>query len=101
MVVDDGSPDNTKSVVEKYGQDTRVRYVWQPNQEANAARNKGAAVGKGQYICFLDDDDYFLENHLETLACYIQNNNYPEGMVRTGTWQKRGEQKREKTTRIL
>lgn len=66
IVVDDGSTDNTKTVVEGMN-DIRVKYFWQKNAERSAARNTGARLAQGTYICFLDSDDKFLPNHLETL----------------------------------
>jgi glycosyltransferase involved in cell wall biosynthesis len=64
IIVDDGSTDNTKAVVEKF-QDERIRYIYQENQERSAARNNGINQAKGTFICFLDSDDYFLEKKLE------------------------------------
>lgn len=80
IVVDDGSEDNTQELVRRYrGQ---VRYVRQENQGQGAARNKGLAIAKGDYIAFLDADDYwkpeFLENCLEFLG-------HHEGVVAVST----------------
>lgn len=63
IVVDDGSTDNTKQVVEAYN-DTRIRYIYQQNAERSAARNNGIDNANGVYVCFIDSDDYFLPNHL-------------------------------------
>lgn len=64
LIVDDGSTDNTKQVVEAYN-DPRIRYIYQKNAERSAARNNGIDNARGQYICFIDSDDYYLVNHLE------------------------------------
>jgi glycosyltransferase involved in cell wall biosynthesis len=64
IIVDDGSTDDTKTVVENF-QEERIRYIYQENQERSAARNNGIKQAKGSYICFLDSDDYFLEKKLE------------------------------------
>jgi glycosyltransferase involved in cell wall biosynthesis len=66
IIVDDGSTDDTKAVVEKF-QDERIRYVYQENQERSAARNNGINQAKGTFICFLDSDDYFLKDKLTNL----------------------------------
>ena len=66
IVVDDGSLDNTKEVVEAFD-DPRIQYVYQENAERSAARNNGIGLAKGQYIGFLDSDDQFHEKHLEGL----------------------------------
>jgi len=64
IIVDDGSIDGTSVLISTYT-DLRIRYHYQENQERSAARNNGIAIAKGTYICFLDSDDYFLENHLQ------------------------------------
>ncbi len=70
IIVDDGSTDDTKAVVEKF-QDERIRYIYQENQERSAARNNGINQAKGSYICFLDSDDYFLKDKLANLATLL------------------------------
>ena len=70
IVVDDGSSDNTKEVVEAFD-DPRIQYVYQENAERSAARNNGIGLAKGQYIGFLDSDDQFHEKHLEGLCRVI------------------------------
>lgn len=66
IIVDDGSTDDTKDVVAGFLSDVRIRYIWQANQERSVARNNGISLSKGEYICFLDSDDYYLPNHLST-----------------------------------
>lgn len=56
IVVDDGSTDRTAEVVKSYGE--RVRYVYQDNAERSAARNNGLRCATGEYVSFLDADDY-------------------------------------------
>jgi glycosyltransferase involved in cell wall biosynthesis len=63
VVVDDGSTDNTRSVVSIYS--NKVRYVYQENRGVSAARNAGMALAKGEYIAFLDADDRWLPTKLE------------------------------------
>lgn len=70
VIVDDGSTDNTKQFISTYT-DVRVRYIYQQNAERSAARNNGIDNSKGQYICFIDSDDYFLPNHLEVFYSNI------------------------------
>jgi glycosyltransferase involved in cell wall biosynthesis len=62
IVVDDGSSDRTPKIVEIYGD--CLRYFQQKNQGVAAARNKGLEVATGEYISFLDQDDYFLPEKL-------------------------------------
>ena len=74
VVVDDGSSDNTKEIVENYcHKDARIKYVYQENAERCVARNNGILHANGEYICFLDSDDYYLPNRLELLAIAIAN----------------------------
>jgi glycosyltransferase involved in cell wall biosynthesis len=73
LVVDDGSTDNTKQVVEAYN-DSRIRYIYQENAERSAARNNGIDNAKGEYVCFIDSDDYYFDNHLQTFDEEIKNN---------------------------
>lgn len=63
LVVDDGSKDNTRSMVEPYL--SKVRYLYQNNQGVSAARNKGIKESSGEYIAFLDSDDYWAPEKLE------------------------------------
>lgn len=76
VVVDDGSTDNTRQVVESFP-DTRIKYVFQKNQERSTARNKGVQHAVGQYICFLDSDDYFLPERLQHLHDYLSVQKFP------------------------
>jgi glycosyltransferase involved in cell wall biosynthesis len=71
IVVDDGSTDGTPELMEeRYGGDGRVRYVRQPNQGTNIARNHGLALARGELVALLDSDDTFLPHKLEIqIAC--------------------------------
>lgn len=95
VIVDDGSTDETRSIVAPYLGDARIRYHFQENKELNGARNTGIDLASGTYICFLDDDDYYLDNHLGVLADFIERNDAPKGLIRTGTYYKRGEKMEE------
>ena len=72
IIVDDGSTDNTKEIV-KNTADPRITYIYQENSERSAARNNGINNSRGRWICFLDSDDAFKENHLMTLFENIEN----------------------------
>ncbi len=82
VVVDDGSTDSTKEVVTRYN-DPRILYVYQKNAERSAARNNGINHSTGNYICFLDSDDFFLAEHLQGLAKFISENSIGEALVFT------------------
>ncbi|MBR2529033.1 MAG: glycosyltransferase [Blautia sp.] len=60
ICVDDGSTDDTYQILQEYEKkDSRVRAVTQANAGAGAARNNGMKLAKGQYLAFLDADDFF------------------------------------------
>ena len=74
IVVDDGSWDDTRSKVAALEQELlpiRMTVANQPNQGAGAARNRGIALAKGAYVAFLDADDEWLPNKLETSLAKI------------------------------
>ena len=72
IVVDDGSTDNTRYVALQY---EMVTYIFQPNAGLAAARNKGIDFSKGQFIVFLDADDWLCTSALQiNLKKIIKNN---------------------------
>lgn len=80
IVVDDGSTDNTREVVESY--DPRVRYIRQANAGAATARNTGLRVARGEFLALLDSDDEWFPWKLEAQLRVLDR--YPEvGMVWT------------------
>ncbi|HEX8912571.1 MAG TPA: glycosyltransferase family A protein [Humisphaera sp.] len=81
IVVNDGSPDDTREVVRPLANAGRVRYVEQPNRGQSAARNRGLAMARGEFVAFLDDDDLWpadklawqvaaLRGRPDAVACY-------------------------------
>lgn len=64
VVVDDGSTDDTRHVISPY-QD-RIVYIYQENQGVSAARNKGLEIASGDFVAFLDADDYLTPDAVET-----------------------------------
>jgi len=63
IVVDDGSTDDTRAVVARY--EPGVRYLWQPNAERGAARNRGWRLAQGEFVAFLDSDDLWRPDKLQ------------------------------------
>jgi glycosyltransferase involved in cell wall biosynthesis len=71
IVVDDGSPDDTREVVSRY---PGVRYMRQENQGLASARNTGFKQSKGEYVVFLDADDHLTPNAIEShLSCFAEH----------------------------
>lgn len=82
LVVDDGSYDETRRVIGEIT-DSRICYIYQENGGVSVARNTGINAAKGDYICFLDADDLWYPDHLETLTKLIEK--FPQcGMFITG-----------------
>jgi glycosyltransferase involved in cell wall biosynthesis len=78
IVVDDGSTDNTKEVVEKYGD--RITYISQvPGRGASAARNLGIQHASGEWIAFQDADDIWFPEKLAKQLDAIQS--YPHARL--------------------
>lgn len=68
ICVDDGSTDNSLSVIKEYQQaDERVRILTENNAGPSIARNKGLLRARGKYVIFLDADDFFENTLLEKL----------------------------------
>ncbi len=68
ILVDDGSPDKCPQMCDKFAKkDKRIRVVHQTNGGLSAARNTGLDIATGQYIYFLDSDDYIEPETIETM----------------------------------
>ena len=77
IIVDDCSTDNTDSVVENYLSDTRIRYLKnEKNSGAAISRNYALREAKGKWIAFLDSDDVWLPEKLETQIAFMLENDY-------------------------
>lgn len=72
IVIDDGSTDNTKEVVESY-QDQRIRYYKQNNQGPAKARNRAGRLAKGKWIAYIDSDNELLPNYLDTMVKWLKD----------------------------
>lgn len=68
IIIDDGSTDQTQELIQQhFANDSRVKYYFQTNQERSIARNNGIDKSLGEYLCFLDSDDYYDKYYLESL----------------------------------
>lgn len=71
VVVNDGSTDNGKEVCLQYSrEDIRINYIEQENQGLSGARNTGIINATGEYLMFVDSDDYIELDAVETLLEY-------------------------------
>ncbi len=71
ICVNDGSKDNSLKILEEFGaQDSRFRIINQENQGQGYARNAGLEAAKGDYVGFIDSDDYISPDFYEKLYSY-------------------------------
>lgn len=82
IIVDDGSTDDTKGRISELN-DSRIKYLFQKNAERSAARNNGIRHALGKYVCFLDDDDQYLPNHLQLIFDFLNERQFPVAMIFT------------------
>ena len=75
ILVNDGSNDkNTLEVLKGYKNDSLIKVVDQKNKGLSSARNTGVIHSRGNYLYFLDSDDWIDFNALEELYIFLQNN---------------------------
>lgn len=70
IVVDDGSTDGTPEVTARYGE--KLRYIRQDNAGVSSARNHGARAASGDWLAFLDADDWYYPDRLRLHAEWVQ-----------------------------
>ena len=72
ILVDDGSPDSSGAMCDQFAeQDQRVKVIHKENGGLSDARNAGIEIATGEYLGFVDSDDYIADDMYETL--YNQN----------------------------
>lgn len=72
IVCDDGSEDNTKEVIELFKDKLSLKYMWEKNWGGPARpRNNGIKIAHGEWICFLDSDDWWYPNKLQECLKYL------------------------------
>lgn len=76
ILVDDGSTDSSGTICDRYsGTDDRIRCIHQANGGLSDARNAALNVFHGEYLAFIDSDDFVSEDYIEYLYHLIQKNN--------------------------
>lgn len=84
IVVNDGSTDGTDDLMEKYVNNSRIKYInYKPAKGGNYARNTGIDAANGEYVAFLDDDDEWLPAKIEKQVALMEADN-EVGLVYTG-----------------
>lgn len=79
LIVDDGSTDDTETIIRNIGDERIKYYKILSNKGAGAARNVGIQHAKGKYIAFQDSDDVWVEGKLKKQVAVLENSDY--GMV--------------------
>lgn len=73
ILVDDGSPDLCGEICDRYGaMDSRIQVIHKENGGLSDARNAGLGAARGDYICFVDSDDWVSPQYLEKLLESLQ-----------------------------
>lgn len=76
IIVNDGSTDKSEIICKKYGDlDKRIKYYFKENGGLSSARNYGLEKSQGEYIMFLDSDDFLCLNAVEVLMNYSKKTN--------------------------
>ncbi|MBQ9023913.1 MAG: glycosyltransferase family 2 protein [Bacilli bacterium] len=96
LVVDDNNPKTTgriktEKIMHEYKDNYKIKYI-KHTQNLNGAfaRNTGIKYSRGEYICFLDDDDFYLPNRIQKSVEYLEKNkNYEGVLVGVGFFKKR------------
>ncbi len=81
LVVDDGSRDDPRGVVDSFD-DSRIRFISQPNGGGGWARNTAIDQARGRFIAPLDSDDVFLPHHLASMKSLLENSSNAIGYAR-------------------
>lgn len=77
IVSDDGSTDNTREIIQSYGD--RIKSIYKNNKGVSAARNRGIEIASGAFIAFLDSDDLWLPGKLSAQVEFFNSN--PEALI--------------------
>lgn len=76
LLVDDGSTDASGAICDQYAkQDDRIKVFHQENAGASSARNRGLRSAKGEYVYFLDSDDWIKPKAFESFVTHIEREN--------------------------
>lgn len=85
ILVDDGSPDDCGKICDTYSeQDSRIRVIHQKNQGVSAARNAGIKAARGEWIMFVDADDWIEGDTLNLLSAQLNSKEYYDLLIFRG-----------------
>lgn len=72
IIVDDGSTDGVSEICDKYENNPQIQILHQKNMGVSKARNAGIDLSRGEYITFVDSDDYVASNYIDTILKALQ-----------------------------
>jgi len=82
ILVDDGSTDNCPRICDEYAKlDSRIKVIHKSNGGLTSAKNAGRKVAKGEYICYVDGDDWIDEKLLQTVTSSVLTSYEPDVIV--------------------
>lgn len=83
IVIDDGSTDSTSEILKSFSGRNNIKIITQKNGGLGSTRNVGLKFATGEYIIFIDGDDWIESNYLEVVSNVLNNNNNPD-IIRIG-----------------
>lgn len=98
IIVDDGSTDNTRAILEPWIQEKRICYTYQKNKGLAGARNTGIRMAKGEFLKFLDCDDLLYPQQLEIQVRHLENK--PENIISVTNYELEFEGKGKKNVEV-
>ena len=75
IIVDDGSNDNSYEIIKEFLNDNRINYIYEKNSGVSFARNNALKHANGDYVLFIDSDDYFSVNLLSDMNKLLSEKN--------------------------
>ena len=73
IIIDDGSSDNSKEIIERYMQLNYVRVIFQKNNGLNITNNIAIRLARGKYLVRLDADDYFRKDAIQKMCQKLES----------------------------
>lgn len=86
ILVDDGSPDGCPKICDEYSElDSRIKVIHKPNGGLSDARNAGLDMATGEYVTFIDSDDWYAEDAIEILVGVMLQNDVSIACMRNAS----------------
>ena len=96
IIVDDGSTDSTGNIADDYGKkNSKINVIHKANGGVSSARNAGLRAARGEFVVFVDPDDWITKDHVEYLL-HLQELNDADICLTTRLFTKKGESQEEK-----